>query len=297
MDERIMTTANSNDSAFQASSPDTMKSPPPPSQPQINNDGKIPAVSPTATLNSNEEDSTATVVPAATPGSGVKRVVSSSDSGPSHKKSRRDDTAETTTATAQKKTTTSNNTTTTASTECVDLAITFGFQPGDRIEVEWDVEDEEAVSTRWWGSTLLPYDGRVCSDDEGNVAIRTLRYDAYPEGGFEEPSDEDVIFISSNLLADPETRTLLNYRRAGSEEEVVVQADRSSVEGVVNAVLQAALAKQNAAWNTMTPAQQADIASKIAARKQKLVELLLQRTDGPVDLQVMNQILAQIMAE
>uniref|UniRef100_A0A7S2V7Q8 Uncharacterized protein n=1 Tax=Entomoneis paludosa TaxID=265537 RepID=A0A7S2V7Q8_9STRA len=180
--------------------------------------------------------------------------------------------------------------------EVLDLAVSLGYKDGDRIEVEWDVEDDHNVATRWWGATLLPHDGRYHSDEE-NVAIRTLHYDPYPEGGFLESSKEDVIFLSPNLLADPTTREPLNYRRQGSEEELVVEANESSLEGAVNAILQGALAKNQAAWNTMTPAQQAQIASKIAQKKEKLVSLLMQQETKTVTGTDMNAILAQTMSE
>jgi len=170
-----------------------------------------------------------------------------------------------------------------------DLAVSLGYKDGDRFEVEWDVEDnEDDVDTHWWGATLLPYDGRV----KEQVAVRTLKYDPYPEGGFPEYSSEDVIFLSSNMLADPETRDYLNYRKAGSEEEY----ELDSVECTVNSILEAALSKNKAAWNTMSAAQQADIASKIALKKQKLVSLLQEQT-GVVTSQGMQAILAKTMSE
>ncbi|KAL7567701.1 hypothetical protein ACA910_012038 [Epithemia clementina (nom. ined.)] len=177
--------------------------------------------------------------------------------------------------------------------EAVDTATVFGYKDGDRLEVEWDIEGDGAegtkVDTHWWGATLLPFDGRI----KDQVAIRTLEYDAYPQGGFPEKSKEDVVFLDHNVLADPENMDqVLYYRRAGSEETYGID----SVEPVVNQILQNVLAKNQQAWNHLTPAQQAHIASKIAAKKQKLVDLLQQQT-GLVTSQEMQAILAQTMNE
>ena len=177
--------------------------------------------------------------------------------------------------------------------EGVDTAALFGYNDGDRIEVEWDIEgaseDGDQVETRWWGAALLPFDGRT----KDKVAIRTLEYDAYPEGGFYEKSREDVVFLDHNVLAGPENMDqLLYYRRAGSEETYGIEA----VEPVVDQILERVLAKNQEAWNHLTPAQRAQIASKIASKKEKLVGLLSQQT-GVVTSEEMHVILAQTMNE
>ena len=176
--------------------------------------------------------------------------------------------------------------------DVVDTAATFCHKDGDRIEVEWDIEgtgEQDEVQTHWWGATLLPFDGRT----KDQVAIRTLEYDAHPDGGFPEKSREDVVFLGHNTLADPENmEQVLHYRRAGSEETYGV----GDVEPVVNQVLETIMSKNQDAWSKLKPAQQAQIASKIAAKKQKLVELLHQQS-GLVTSQDMHAILAQTMNE
>jgi hypothetical protein len=57
----------------------------------------------------------------------------------------------------------------------LDLAEVFGFKQGDSLEVQWDVEMEGEKSTKWWGATLDPFDGRT----EDGVAVRVLHYDAF----------------------------------------------------------------------------------------------------------------------
>lgn len=202
--------------------------------------------------------------------------------------------------------------------EVLDLAKTLGFKAGYRFEVQWEIhtaEDDDddndnhqdtaaaavaavnqkSPKTRWWGATLLEHDGRT----EDSVAIRTLDYDPYPEGGFPERSQEDVIFLGKDTLVNPVTHDELTYRLEGDDttETVVSVAGREQIEQVVNETLMKAMTKNAAAWGSMSSAQQALIADRVAAKKEKLVELLLNHDKGVVTSTDMQAILARTMED
>ena len=149
----------------------------------------------------------------------------------------------------------------------LDLAVTLGYKPGDRLEVQWEIEMNDKVEMRWWGCTLEPHDGRT----EDSVAIRVLHYDAYPEAGFEECRD-DVIFMGHDLLVTPDSQTQLKFRREG--DEAVVWYNEGDLDEQLNSILMGALNNHKTAWNTLTAAQQASIADKIATKKERLMEVL-----------------------
>jgi hypothetical protein len=197
--------------------------------------------------------------------------------------------------------------------EVLDFARTLGLVDGDRLQVKWEIvqndgngndENAEAATvTHWWTATLLPHDGRVVDE---NVAIRTLDYDPYPDGGFPERSREDVVFLGPNLLVDPVTRDDLRFRRLGEthdiedddeedETDLCMDGGREDLERIVNETLAAALAKQSAKWQALSVAQQSHIASVIAEKKEALLTLLEQH-QGVITGPVMQQLLAQAMA-
>jgi hypothetical protein len=184
-------------------------------------------------------------------------------------------------------------------TEQLDLAETMGYKAGDRFQVKWEVssEDDGNAIAHWWSATLLEHDGRTTD----SVAIRVLDYDPFPEGGFPDRSQEDVIFLGRDTLANPETGDELTYRVAGSledpDEDEILYLKKENVEDIVNSTLESALAKNSDAWARLTPAQQAVIASGVAEKKKKLVDLLLNFQGGvikPADLQA---ILTKTMQE
>lgn len=181
-------------------------------------------------------------------------------------------------------------------TETVDLAVQLGFKNGDRLQVEWELVDpdaednngEEQMTTRWWGCTLLPHDGRT----EDTVAIRTLDYDPYPQGGFPERSQEDVIFLSHEILISPETHAEFRYRPEG----VIQFNNEEETRGAINEILMDAMKKHAGTWNTLTPAQQASIAEGIAQKKEQLVEAIMSHDKSPIiGPDDMQEILAGIM--
>jgi hypothetical protein len=150
----------------------------------------------------------------------------------------------------------------------LDLAETFGYKQGDRLEVLWEVEMDGETTKKWWGATLDPSDGRT----EDGVAIRVLHYDSFPEAGFQECYD-DVIFMGEDLLVSPDSQTQLQYRRLGSTEPIVWYNERD-LGAQLNNILMGALSKHSESWKSLPPAQQAAIAEKIAKKKEKLLEAL-----------------------
>mmetsp|Transcript_27992 Transcript_27992/g.67949 ORF Transcript_27992/g.67949 Transcript_27992/m.67949 type:complete len:299 (-) Transcript_27992:4437-5333(-) len=208
-----------------------------------------------------------------------------------------------------------------------DTAVVIGYKAGDELEVQWelevDVEDEETGDvkvknvTKWWKATLLPYDtknGKVVD----NVAVRTLRYEAMPEFGFEEESEEDVMFLSFNTLVTPpdlkagetihlDELTKLTYRRAGREDidydpesvnaalggndsvapdeqgtdpnKAVVKLGKGeeAIDALVDSILDASLKKLQSQFVSMPASQQAMVGSKIAQKKEKLKQALLEK--------------------
>ena len=153
--------------------------------------------------------------------------------------------------------------------EIIDKAVELGFKAGDRLEVEWEVGPENEKTLRYWGATLLEHDGRT---KEG-FAIRVLEYDPYPEGGFPERSQEDVVFIAQYLMIDPETGDQLNFRREGAESVVDFR------EEDLNEMLANTLTKKSEAWNKLTPAQQAQVAEMISTGKERLLDAIKSRCE------------------
>ena len=195
---------------------------------------------------------------------------------------------------------------TTEDGDILDLARTMELKDGDRIEVQWEVdinadnsddnneeEDEEEedenkvvsieepataeASTagphvHWWGATLLEHDGRT--DD--NVAIRTLLYDPYPEGGFPESSREDVIFMGPNVLLSYPSQDELTYRiltTDGTEVTYIISNDED-VEELVDTILSNALQNTSSTFQRLERSQQIKVAEKIATKKEKLIQLI-----------------------
>lgn len=184
------------------------------------------------------------------------------------------------------------------SEEVLDLANILGYKSGDRFEVCWELVPEGADETaepeqRWWGATLLEHDGRT----EDSVAVRVLRYDAYPQGGFAERSLEDVIFLGRDNLIDPSNHQEMEYRREGQDDSESTYVNRDDIEQVVNDTLSNAFKKNSASWNNLSRSQQASIAEIVAEKKERLVELLLNQPNRVITPSQMQDILARTMQE
>ncbi len=178
------------------------------------------------------------------------------------------------------------------SDEVLDLALTLGLQPQCRLEVQWDIVDDDTGVTRthWWGATLLEHDGRT----EDGVAVRVLDYDPYPDGGFPERSQEDVIIVGGDSMFNLTTESVLNYRREGEEETVVFKGE-DGVRDIVNGILTQVMQNNAQRWSGLTAAQQASVADVVATQKERLIEALMARPGEVITSTVMKDILEQTL--
>ncbi|KAL4434345.1 hypothetical protein ABPG75_000786 [Micractinium tetrahymenae] len=99
-----------------------------------------------------------------------------------------------------------------------DLPATLGLSLGDRVEVLWQVTDEETgESTRkWWGAELSRRE--EATDGEGRT-VYVLRYDPDAEKGFEEHEECGVTFVEEHYLWDLGQDDELPWRRPGEAWE------------------------------------------------------------------------------
>lgn len=170
----------------------------------------------------------------------------------------------------------------------LDLAVTLGYKEGDRLEVQWEIEnDKGGVEVHWWGATLLKFEGLT----EDSVAIRQLLYDAYKDF---KPSKEDVIFIGYDELASPDSQNQMKFRREGQEE--VLWYNEGALEETLNGILMGAMTKNHSTWKTLPQAQQAVIADKIATKKEKLMAALRDH-DGVITSETIQCLMQNMMAD
>jgi len=155
-----------------------------------------------------------------------------------------------------------------------------------------DHGEEQEEESRWWGATLLEHDGRTID----SVAIRTLDYDPYPDGGFPDRSLDDVIFIGPDTLVNhPSHDQELSFRIVDAEATISLRHDE--VADVVNDAIMQALRKNARGWGSLTAAQQAVVAEQVATKKQKLIDLLQSQDKAVVTASDMQEILAQTMQD
>lgn len=190
--------------------------------------------------------------------------------------------------------------------QTLDLATTLGYKDGDRLEVQWEIHNDDddndedndnkneegkdnvdndtssstttsTTRTVWWKATLLKHDGRTTD----SVAIRSLLYDARPDLGFPEPSQEDVVFLGHDLLVSPHDESIqLKFKTEGLTEAehdaVVLVACKkdddvdSALEEQLNRIVMGTLQKNEAMWKSMPAAAQAAIADKMRRMKDKV---------------------------
>lgn len=162
----------------------------------------------------------------------------------------------------------------------LDVATELGLKAGDRLQVKWDISNDETgeVATRWWSCTLLAPEGKTI--DEGQVVIRTLDYDAYPEGGFPEQSQEDVVFANSATLLNVENGEEMTFRKEGEEDEIHVLSE-DGIREHLNKLL-ANLTESNPEWNSLPAARQAHIAELVRKGKEKLIETIVNQPSKSV---------------
>ncbi|CAB9508966.1 expressed unknown protein [Seminavis robusta] len=155
-----------------------------------------------------------------------------------------------------------------------DLCQQMGLLDGSRLEVEWQlVNDDDSMTTRWWGCKLLPHDGRV----EDGVAVRVLEYDAL-EPHYPEPSREDVLFLSSEILISPESQAEFKYR----VKDVVVGLTNDQTREFVTNILMQAFNRQQASFPQMDRATQGALAESFCRKKEALLDALAAHNNGPI---------------
>eukprot|EP00548_Thalassiothrix_antarctica_P005457 CAMPEP_0194149722 /NCGR_PEP_ID=MMETSP0152-20130528/39579_1 /TAXON_ID=1049557 /ORGANISM="Thalassiothrix antarctica, Strain L6-D1" /LENGTH=238 /DNA_ID=CAMNT_0038852135 /DNA_START=160 /DNA_END=876 /DNA_ORIENTATION=- len=159
--------------------------------------------------------------------------------------------------------------------ELIDLADKLGLKIGDRLEVKWDLTDEESdeVKSYWWGAILLEHDGRT-SDD--GVATRVLHYDPHPDGGFPDSSLEDVYFISPGVLLSNDGEKLM-FRKEG--EEGTLSLGEQELRDELNAMMMQILSKHDAKWKNLDAARQAHFAELMAKGKESIITAIQNRWD------------------
>jgi len=96
-----------------------------------------------------------------------------------------------------------------------DISESLGRKTGDRMEVLWEVEEDNAAVVHWWGCTLLPK-SKSSKGRKKTTAIRTIQYDPYPKGGYHTHTRERIIFLNQQYLRDVSSGKQLYYRAEGS---------------------------------------------------------------------------------
>lgn len=166
--------------------------------------------------------------------------------------------------------------------EVLDVCVKLGLKGGERLEVEWQLEEPASEANggkpqtvnKWWGCRLMPHDGKT----EDGVAVRQLEYDPYPEGGFPDPAVEDAIFLSHDILISPESHAEFRFRPEG----VVQFNNEEETREAINGILMSTLNKHSEAWKNLDRAAQARIADGIAQKKEQLVEAIMNHSKSAV---------------
>jgi hypothetical protein len=126
----------------------------------------------------------------------------------------------------------------------LDVPMFLGLEDGARLVILWDLdgEGEGEKIRKWWGGTLLPYDGRthVMTDDEtgdnATCALRVIDYDEAPELGYAERTLSEVAFLGDHLVYDLSEDNTTCYKREGESWEpsdVDLEEEPAEVLGAV----------------------------------------------------------------
>uniref|UniRef100_A0A7S3PPA2 Uncharacterized protein n=1 Tax=Aplanochytrium stocchinoi TaxID=215587 RepID=A0A7S3PPA2_9STRA len=125
-----------------------------------------------------------------------------------------------------------------------DLAPALGVSQGDRIMVQWFLEDEEekdddkSDSTSkekevWWGCTIMGASDKkhkLSSDENGetdfSIKVYKVRYDAL-EPHYPKETDSSICFMNERNLLDIEHDGLMLWRREGHGQEQDVENKNS----------------------------------------------------------------------
>jgi hypothetical protein len=129
----------------------------------------------------------------------------------------------------------------------LDVPMFLGLEDGARLAILWDLdgEGEGEKIRKWWGGTLLPYDGRThaMTDDEtgdnATCALRVIDYDEAPELGYAERTLSEVAFLGDHLVYDLSEDNTTCYKREGESWEpsdVDLEEEPAEVLGAVGEI-------------------------------------------------------------
>lgn len=193
--------------------------------------------------------------------------------------------------------------------EVVDIPSILNLTDGNQIEVQWDINDDINGSSyvKWWKATLLPQvEGRLYKLQDDNdatlVPIRTLQYEAFPEGGFNEISKEDVCFLTQHSLLNMNSMARAYWRLEGEkdweppaneeiDDDVSVGSNanattrETALRNVIDAVLERALVQSKTLekMSKLEASQRCFMADKITNVKEQLVQSLMKQLEGNDD--------------
>lgn len=132
--------------------------------------------------------------------------------------------------------------------DILDICEKLKIKGNTRLEMKWEVNNNDSKLSHWWGAVLQEWDGRLYTvtpedgedtdtkeedavvgseeskENEGipdrvTVPLRKLLYDPYPDGGYPEVSTVESCFLSPHALYDLEQRVTVSFRVAGSTWE------------------------------------------------------------------------------
>eukprot|EP00560_Eucampia_antarctica_P009623 CAMPEP_0197827288 /NCGR_PEP_ID=MMETSP1437-20131217/4103_1 /TAXON_ID=49252 ORGANISM="Eucampia antarctica, Strain CCMP1452" /NCGR_SAMPLE_ID=MMETSP1437 /ASSEMBLY_ACC=CAM_ASM_001096 /LENGTH=281 /DNA_ID=CAMNT_0043428077 /DNA_START=71 /DNA_END=916 /DNA_ORIENTATION=+ len=197
--------------------------------------------------------------------------------------------------------------------EVVDIPSSLNLTNGAQIQVQWDIHDDAKGSSyvKWWKATLLPHqEGRLYKllddNDATMVPIRTLQYEAFPEGGFDETSNEDVCFLTQHSLLNMSSMARAYWRLEEEkdweppaeedvdgfeDDEVSVGSNanattrETALTNVIDAVLERALVQSKTLekMSKLGASQRCFMADKITQAKVQLVQTLMKQLEGNDD--------------
>lgn len=122
--------------------------------------------------------------------------------------------------------------------EIVDYTRSLQLVPGSRLKVRWTLENEGGeCMEHWWGATMMEHDGRL----HDGAAIHSLEYDAYPEGGFIEKTEDDVIFSACDTLVRFPSKEKLNFKVLADDGLDIQHVTAGEMRGILNERLASAL--------------------------------------------------------
>ncbi|GMI29364.1 hypothetical protein TrCOL_g6484 [Triparma columacea] len=210
----------------------------------------------------------------------------------------------------------------------LDVPMFLGLEDGARLAILWDLdgEGEGEKIRKWWGGTLLPYDGRThaMTDDEtgdnATCALRVIDYDEAPELGYAERTLSEVAFLGDHLVYDLSEDNTTCYKREGEswepsdvdlEEEpaevlgaVVCDGDVYSgdMEKLVDGIFLSVLKKVFPMYSSSTAYQQRLVAETYVKSKEKVLEVMKVKLSGVTNItrehiqEIMEEVGAAIQA-